>query len=242
MPSKKERLDKILSMSGYGSRKDVKRIIKQGDVTINGRTATNPSTPVDPAVDFVQVLGEPLIFKEYVYIMMNKPKGVISATRDLHETTVIDLLDGEYSHRNLFPVGRLDKDAEGLLLITDDGKLAHRLLSPRKKVEKVYYVEVRGLLGEDDVKAFKEGIFLGNYRALPAKLEILKSGDVSSAIVTVYEGKFHQIKRMVKARGKEVTYLKRLSMGPIKLDESLKPGEWRELTEEEIRALKFTAL
>lgn len=238
MAKSTERLDKVVSMSGYGSRKDVKKIIKQGKVTVNGRIVTETATPVDPAVDLICVFGQPLVFKEFVYIMMNKPKGVISATRDLRETTVIDLLEGEYSHRKLFPVGRLDKDAEGLLIITDDGKLAHRLLSPRKKVEKVYYIEVNGCLGEEDVKAFSQGIFLGDYRALPAKLEILDSGEVSSALVTVYEGKFHQIKRMVKARGKEVTYLKRLSMGPLKLDESLNPGEWRELTDEEASMLK----
>ncbi|TYP56160.1 pseudouridine synthase [Thermosediminibacter litoriperuensis] len=237
MAGKTERLDKVLSMSGYGSRKDVKKIIKRGEVEVNGRVVTDAGAPVDPAVDSISVYGEPLIFKEYIYIMMNKPKGVISATHDRRETTVIDLLEDEFSHRNLFPVGRLDKDAEGLLLLTDDGQLAHRLLSPRKKVEKVYYVEVKGRLVEEDVRAFQEGIFLGDYRAFPAKLEILEAGEVSSALITVYEGKFHQIKRMMKARGKEVTYLKRLSMGPLKLDEDLNPGEWRELTGEEIRRL-----
>ncbi|MFO7152156.1 MAG: pseudouridine synthase [Bacillota bacterium] len=238
MAAKKERLDKILSMSGYGSRKDVKKLIKNGDVTVNGRTATSPETPVDPSADDIWVLGEPIVFKENVYLMMNKPKGVISATRDSRQATVIDLLEGEYSHRNLFPVGRLDKDAEGLLLITDDGMLAHQLLSPKKKIEKVYYVEVRGSLTEDDARAFQKGIFLGDFRALPAKLDIIKSGDISSALITICEGKYHQIKRMIKARGKEVVYLKRLSMGPITLDEALEPGEWRELTDEEIKALK----
>ncbi|ADL07409.1 pseudouridine synthase [Thermosediminibacter oceani] len=237
MAEKTERLDKVLSMAGYGSRKDVKKIIKRGEVEVNGRVVTDAGTPVAPAVDSISVSGELLIFKEHIYIMMNKPQGVISATHDRRETTVIDLLEDEFSHRNLFPVGRLDKDAEGLLLLTDDGQLAHRLLSPRKKVEKVYYVEVKGRLVEEDVKAFKEGVFLGDYRALPAKLEILEAGEVSSALVTIYEGKFHQIKRMMKARGKEVTYLKRLSMGPLKLDENLEPGEWRELTDEEIRIL-----
>ena len=159
--------------------------------------------------------------------MLNKPDGVISSTQDSVDITVIDLLEGEYSHRELFPVGRLDKDTEGLIFLTDDGKMAHRLLSPKNRVDKTYYVEVRGKLSERDVLAFEAGIELEDFTTLPAKLDILEVGDVSKAYVTICEGKFHQIKRMMKSVGKEVIYLKRLSLGPLQLDEELAPGQWR---------------
>ncbi|WP_286680857.1 pseudouridine synthase [Tepidanaerobacter sp. EBM-49] len=232
------RIDKILAASGYGSRKDVKKLIKAGEVLINGKVAGDAGDLVDPQADEITVSGEPVLFEENIYIMMNKPYDVVSSTRDEYETTVIDLLEGEYFHRKLFPVGRLDKDAEGLIFLTDDGKLAHRLLSPKHHVAKTYYVKVRGALDEEDVKAFAGGIELEDFTALPAKLDILKSGSISEAYVTIYEGKFHQIKRMMKTRGKEVLYLKRLSLGPLNLDEELEPGMWRKLTKEEIDSLK----
>lgn len=235
---KTQRLDKVLAMSGYGSRKDVKKIIKLGGVTVNGLVATDAGAPVRPEVDDIRVFDKPLEFYAKVYIMMNKPSGVISSTRDGRETTVIDLLEGAHYHRKLFPAGRLDKDAEGLILLTDDGALAHRLLSPKYRVPKGYYIEVEGNLEEADVKAFETGIDLGDFVALPAELTILKSGDTSKALVKVVEGKFHQVKRMVEAVGKKVAYLKRLALGPLELDEELEPGEWRELTDEEIRELK----
>jgi len=233
-----ERLDKILSMSGFGTRKDVKKLIKQGAVTVNGKTVNDAGEKVYPLTDAIRVFGDNLDYKRHIYVMLNKPAGAISSTGDEEETTIIDLLDGEYLHRDLFPVGRLDKDTEGLILLTDDGMLAHRLLSPKNKVEKVYYVEVRGRLNENDVAATACGIPLEDFTAMPAELEILESGNISKALVKIHEGKFHQVKRMMKALDKEVTYLKRLSIGPLKLDESLMPGEWRELTDSEIEALQ----
>lgn len=234
---KLERLDKILSQSGYGSRKDVKKMIKQGQVSVNGQLTKDAGTQVDPAADVIKVSGEQVLFQENIYIMMNKPDGVLSSTRDGMTETVIDLLAGEFSHRNLFPVGRLDKDTEGLILLTDNGKLAHRLLSPKNQVAKVYYVEVEGHLEDEDVAVFRSGIELDDFTTLPATLEIIETGDVSKAFVTICEGKFHQIKRMMKAIDKEVLYLKRLSLGPLKLDPSLESGQWRELTEDEIQSL-----
>ncbi|HHW03271.1 MAG TPA: rRNA pseudouridine synthase [Thermoanaerobacterales bacterium] len=235
---KSERLDKILSTSGFGTRKDVKKLIKQGAVTVNGRTINDAGERVNPLTDDIRVFEKNVNYKKYIYIMLNKPGGVISSTRDDDDTTIIDLLDGKYSHRSLFPAGRLDKDAEGLILLTDDGQLAHRLLSPKSHVEKIYYVEVRGELNEDDVAAFAAGIPLEDFTALPAALEILEAGKISKALVKIHEGKFHQVKRMMKARNKEVVYLKRLSIGPLNLDESLEPGEWRELTDSEIEGLQ----
>lgn len=235
---KSERLDKILSMSGFGTRKDVKKLIKQGAVTVNGNTVNDAGEKVYPLIDDIRIFGEELDYKSHIYIMMNKPAGVVSSTREEEDTTIIDLLEEEYSHRNLFPVGRLDRDTEGLILLTDDGQLAHRLLSPKNRVEKIYYVEVRGKLNEDDVAAFAGGIPLEDFTALPAELEILEAGKFSRALVKIHEGKFHQVKRMMKARGKEVVYLKRLSIGPLKLDENLEPGEWRELTDSEIEGLQ----
>lgn len=234
---KTERIDKVLSLSGYGTRKEVKKLIKLGAVSVNGEIVNEPKFHVDPVNDTIRVSGKDLEYKEFIYIMMNKPQDVISSTYDKTTTTIIDLLEGEFSHRNLFPAGRLDKDSEGLILLTDDGQLAHKLLAPKNKVEKVYYVEVKGTLDDSDVAAFENGIVLEDFKAQPAKLEILEAGDISKAKVYIYEGKFHQVKRMVLARGKEVTYLKRLALGSLVLDEDLEPGEWRELTESEISLL-----
>jgi len=238
MKQKRQRLDKVLSNSGYGSRKDVKKLIKDGAVSVNGDTVTDAGALVDAMQDEIYVHGERLDFKEHIYIMLNKPQGVISSTESRSSETVIDLLEGAYSHRDLFPVGRLDKDAEGLILLSDDGEMAHRILSPKNHVQKVYYIEVEGRLDESDAEAFSRGIQLEDFTALPAELLILEAGQVSKALVKIHEGKFHQVKRMIKARGKEVIYLKRLAIGPLELDESLEPGEWRELTEEEIASLK----
>lgn len=180
----------------------------------------------------------PVHYKKFIYIMLNKPKGVVSSTRDYTNTTVLDLLEGEFSHRDLFPVGRLDKDTEGLILLTDNGKLAHFLLSPKNRIPKIYYVEVKGELINDDIKAFEKGIDLGDFTTMPSKMEILevKKG-CSKAKIWIYEGKFHQVKRMMKAIDAQVTYLKRLAIGPLILDENLLPGMWRELTKKEIHNL-----
>ncbi len=235
---KARRLDRILSNAGFGSRSEVKKTVKDGLVKVDGVVVKDPGARVDPAVSEIRVRDEKLNYREFVYIMMNKPRGVISATWDKRHRTVVDLLPENYRSLGLSPVGRLDKDAEGLMLLTNNGGLAHNLLSPKKRVPKRYFVRVKGLITGEDVKRFREGLTLDDgYFTLPASLEIIKAGEDSEAEVVVFEGKFHQIKRMFKAAGKEVTYLKRLEMGPLRLDENLKPGEWRELDREDLECL-----
>ncbi|HAQ42220.1 MAG TPA: 16S rRNA pseudouridine(516) synthase [Clostridiales bacterium] len=235
----KLRIDKMLSNVGIGSRKQIKQDARRGHVKVNGVTEIDSSKIIDTDEDNVEYKGEAVKYVQYIYLMMNKPIGVVSATEDNYDRTVVDLLEDEDRFYDPFPVGRLDKDTEGLLLLTNNGQLAHDLLSPRKHVDKTYYAEVEEEVTDDDVKSFAEGITLTNenYRTLPAKLEIIKAGYPSSCYVTIKEGKFHQVKRMFNAVNNEVIYLKRLSMGPVKLDESLKPGEYRNLTEEELSLL-----
>lgn len=233
------RLDKLLSNMGYGSRKEVKQLLKQKAVTVDGVHVKDAAMHVDPDKQDVSVYDERVIYTEFVYYMMNKPPGVISATEDAREATVIDLLEPLHQHFEPFPVGRLDKDTEGLLLLTNDGTLAHNLLSPKKHVPKVYYAEIDGIVTEADGEAFAQGVELDDgYVTKPGKLVILKSAEQSEIELTIQEGKFHQVKRMFEAVGKRVTYLKRLSMGSLKLDESLDLGEYRELTSEELAALQ----
>jgi 16S rRNA pseudouridine516 synthase len=232
------RIDKMLSNLGYGSRKEVKKLLKDGSVQINQQVIKDPGHHVDPEKDSVNVHGDEVSYREFIYLMMNKPPGVISATEDTRDETVIDLLELEDSIFEPFPVGRLDKDTEGLLLITNDGQLAHRLLSPKKHVPKTYFAVIQGEVTQEDVEAFKKGVVLDDgYETKPGELEILKSGMTSDIELTITEGKFHQVKRMFQAVGKRVVYLKRLTMGPLKLDETLELGEYRELTEEEIQEL-----
>ena len=229
----KIRLDKFLADMGYGTRSEVKKEIARGNVRVNGLPARKPETKIDTEKDKVMYIDQPAVYEKYEYYMLNKPAGVISAATDKKEKTVLDLI-GEKQRKDLFPVGRLDRDTEGLLLITNDGELAHRLLSPKKHVDKVYYVRVQGKLSQEDIRRLAEGIDIGEEKlTLPAQLVILKSGQVSEAEITIQEGKFHQVKRMFHALGKEVVYLKRLSMGTLVLDENLKPGEYRKLTKEE---------
>ena len=233
------RLDKLLAHCGYGSRKDVKDIIKKGFVSVNGKIEKKDKTQVDPNVDEVIIDGEVLMYEEYVYYMLNKPDGFVSATEDNVHRTVIELID-DYYRDDIFPVGRLDIDTEGLLLITNDGQLSHQLLSPKKHCPKVYYAKIKGEVTQDDVKAFKDGITIDDgYVCQSAVLNILSVADGNSEIeVEIYEGKFHQVKRMFIAVGKEVTYLKRIRMKNIVLDPSLKLGEFRRLTQEELDGLK----
>ncbi|MET3575346.1 pseudouridine synthase [Bhargavaea ullalensis] len=233
------RLDKLLANSGFGSRKEVKALLKQGAVSVGGEVARDPKLHVDPAVDGVTVYGDPVHYREFIYIMMNKPPGVVSATEDNRDRTVIDLLPHEYRRFEPFPAGRLDKDTEGLLLITNDGKLAHELLSPKRHVDKIYFARVSGEVTEADREAFAAGVELDDgYITQPAVLNILSAGPVSEIELTITEGKFHQVKRMFEARGKRVVFLKRLAMGPLPLDPGLAPGDWRELTGEELEQLK----
>ena len=236
---KKQRIDKILSNLGYGSRSELKKLCKNGLVKVNGKVINNPGVQVDVENDEILFDGEKVVYKEFIYLMLNKPDGYISATFDKRDPIVLDLIDKEALIFEPFPVGRLDKDTEGLLVLTNDGQLAHRVLSPKKHVPKTYYAKVEGVVTEEDVKAFAEGVTLDDgYETMPAELEILKSDDISEIELTIHEGKFHQVKRMFESVGKKVVYLKRLSMGKLKLDEGLALGEYRELTEEEVKMIE----
>lgn len=238
--AKKLRVDKLLSNIGYGSRAEIKIYCKRGMINVNGQTVSNPGLQVDPEKDEVKFDGETVRYREFVYIMLNKPDGYISATFDKHDPIVLDLIDNpSYLAFEPFPVGRLDKDTEGLLVLTNDGKLAHRVLSPKKHVPKTYYAKVEGVVTEEDIVAFENGVTLDDgYETMPAQLKILKSDELSEIELTIHEGKFHQVKRMFESVGKKVVYLKRLSMGNLKLDESLALGEYRELTEEEVKQIE----
>ena len=235
------RLDKFLCETGFGTRSQVKELLKKGQVTVNGVSAKKPEQKIDEHKDQITCQGKTASYEKYVYYMLHKPAGVVSATEDKREKTVLDLLKSEDRRDGIFPVGRLDKDTEGLLLITNDGDLAHRLLAPKKHVDKVYYAKIDGMVTEEDVKRFAEGIDIGaeeEEMTRPAKLDIMKSAEESEIRLTIHEGKFHQVKRMFLAVGKEVTYLKRERMGTLCLDENLKPGEYRLLTEEEIENVR----
>lgn len=228
-----ERLDKLLAGTGRWSRREVKVLVKEGRVLVDGAPAAGVEQKVDPAASRIQVDRETLAVGGFTYVMLHKPQGVLSATGDARQETVLDLLSPELRRRNLFPVGRLDKDSEGLLLLTDDGELAHRLLSPKRHVDKVYRVWLDRPLGEADREAFAAGIVLADGTVcLPAGLEILADG--REALVTLHEGKYHQIKRMCASRGAAVCRLKRLAMGALELDEALKPGMYRLLTAGEV--------
>ena len=231
------RLDKFLADMGNGTRSEVKKIIRQGKVLVDGKMEKNPDAKIDENKQEVICNGELVTYTTFVYYMLNKPAGVVSATTDAKDKTVVDLI-ADKQRKDLFPVGRLDKDTEGLLLITNDGELAHNLLSPKKNVDKVYYARVEGKVTKEDEEAFFKGVSIGEEEITkPAVLEILKSDDISEIKLTIQEGKFHQVKRMFEAVGKKVIYLKRLSMGPLKLDEKLALGEYRLLTKEEIEQL-----
>ena len=231
------RLDKFLCELGIGTRSEVKNKIKNGLVQVEGVNKVTPEYKLDIEKDKVYYNGSLLQYAEFEYYLLNKPAGCVSATSDNLHKTVLELIDTKV-RKDLFPVGRLDIDTEGLLLITNDGALAHQLLSPKKHVDKTYYAEIEGMITNEDVVAFKEGLDIGeNTLTLPAKLVILESGTISKIEVTIQEGKYHQVKRMFEAVGKRVVYLKRLSMGTLTLDETLKPGEYRQLTPEEIEHL-----
>ena len=235
-----ERLDKLLAGTGKWSRREVKALVRQGLVRVDGRLAASAEDKLDPAAAIITVAGETISLCRFTYVMLHKPASVLTATEDRKQPTVLDLLPPELRHifrRNigLAPVGRLDKDTEGLLLLTNDGELAHRLLSPKYHVEKRYFARVDGELSAADAEAFARGMTLGDgLECLPAGLEVLPD---RVCIVTLREGKFHQVKRMLAARGAPVLYLKRLSMGPLTLDDSLAAGAYRLLRAEEISAL-----
>lgn len=233
--AKKERIDKILSNLGYGTRKEIKQKIKSGMVKIDEKIIKDNSIKVNPHEEVIKFDNKKIDYRKFIYLMLNKPSGIISATEDNYNKTVVDLLDDKYKAFNPFPVGRLDKDTEGLLLLTNDGELAHKLLSPKKHVDKKYYVKVEGKLGDKDKKSFERGIDIGEKNiTLPAELDIKVSDEISECYVIIREGKFHQIKRMFNSLDKKVIYLKRVQMGELVLDSSLKLGEYRELSKEEL--------
>lgn len=226
------RLDKLISECGLASRKEIKQMIKSGRVTVDGAVAAAPEQKLDPEVSVVTLDGETVCYKKFHYYMLNKPEGILSATDDGKQKTVLDLVTPEMRKMGLFPVGRLDKDTTGLLLLTDDGDFAHKVISPKSEIVKVYHAQTDGVVNDRDVAAFAEGLVLADgTKCLPAELKPLDDG---SCLVMVMEGKYHQVKRMLASRGKPVQRLKRLSIGSLKLDSSLKPGEYRELTDNEL--------
>ncbi len=230
------RLDKYLADCGVGTRSEVKKMIRSGEVLVEGILNPAPDTKIDENSARVFIGGKLIKYRKYIYIMMNKPSGYVSATWDKHKKVVIDLLPEEYRHFEVFPVGRLDIDTVGLLVLTNDGELSHKLLSPNKHIPKTYYAEVDKKLEKSDVDAFSKGMDLGDFVAKPALLNII---DDFSAEVTIAEGKFHQVKRMFEKTGKTVTYLKRIKMNRLMLDENLAEGCVRELTQEELDLLKY---
>ena len=234
------RLDKYLVACAVGSRTEVKNFLKTGRVTVNGKKAKSAKLQINEDTDEICFDGEKLDYEEFVYYMMNKPQGVISATEDTKHKTVLDLLDDYARAKEVFPVGRLDIDTHGLLLLTNDGKLAHALLSPKRHVDKTYLARINGVMTDADVETFAQGVPLKDFTCQPAKLELVsidREKDQSLIRVTIAEGKFHQVKRMVAYCSKEVADLQRLTMGTLTLDEELKRGEWRRLSKEELESL-----
>ncbi len=229
------RLDKFLAQMNIGTRSEVKNAIKKGKVTVNGSVCKNSDMKIDENIDCICYENKEIAYEKYVYYMLNKPAGVVSATKDTKDKTVLDLLEN-VSGKDLFPVGRLDKDTEGLLIITNDGELAHNLLSPKKHISKTYRVLTKGEISELQIKQLEEGVDIGEEKnTLPAKVQKI---DTKEILLTIYEGKFHQVKRMLQAVDNEVIYLERLKMGQLKLDTSLERGAFRKLTIDEISILK----
>ncbi len=232
------RLDKFLAETGFGTRTEVKKIIRSGVVCVNNAMVSSPETHINPAADSITINGEKIIYREFIYLMLNKPQGYISATWDRHLATVIDLLPDEYRIFEPFPVGRLDIDTEGLLILTNDGKLSHLLLSPKKHVPKTYFAVLDKPAEASDISAFEAGVVLDDgYKTLPAHLKICENNPAEVEI-TISEGKFHQVKRMFEAVGKTVTFLKRIKMNNLPLDNTLPLGKLRELTDDELNLLK----
>ena len=228
------RLDKLLAHYGVGTRKEVKNYIRNGFVTVNGNIVKKDDFKVDYETDEIVFDGEKIVYKPYVYIMLHKPAGYVSATKDNVHPTVVDLIYG-YEQYDLFPVGRLDLDTEGLLLLTNDGDFAHKLLAPSRHHSKLYYARIDGVMNENDVLKFKEGIIIDHYKCQSSYLSIIKTeGNNSEVFIEIFEGKFHQVKKMVESVGKKITYLKRIKMKNLELDDSLQSGEFRELSENEL--------
>ncbi len=229
-----QRLDKMLSSQGKLSRSGAHKLIAEGAVSVNGTVCRKKDAKLDPEKDTVEINGKTVNYCEHIYIMMNKPAGVLSASNDKKARTVIDILPDNMKRKNLFPAGRLDKDTKGLLIITDDGDFAHRMLSPKKHVEKIYHAVIDGTVGENEKQMFAEGIIFGDgFECMPAELNILDNGTAQICEVIICEGKFHQVKKMFAAVGCTVTYLKRVKIGALALDENLAPGECKMLSRSE---------
>ena len=229
------RIDKFLANSGIGTRKEVKELLKKKRISVNDEVVTEAKTHIDGDNDYVSFDGERIEYKEFLYIMLNKPQDVISATDDERHRTVLDLLEEPLTKVGLFPVGRLDKDTEGLLVLTNDGKMAHELLSPKKHVPKRYYVELKKPLSKEDAVILENGVELETFTTKPAKVEFITEDKV---YIIISEGKYHQVKRMFKCVENRVLFLKRTGMGNLGLDENLAPGEYRELTSDELELLQ----
>ena len=229
------RIDKFLANSGIGTRKEVKELLKKKMIKVNDIVVTEAKTHIDEDNDIITFGGERIEYKEFLYIMLNKPQDVISATDDPRHRTVLDLLEEPLTKVGLFPVGRLDKDTEGLLVLTNDGKMAHELLTPKKHVPKRYYAELKKPLSKEEAKILENGVDLETFTTKPAKVEFITEDKV---YIIISEGKYHQVKRMFKCVGNRVLYLKRTGMGNLGLDENLKPGEYRELTSDELELLQ----
>lgn len=231
------RIDKFLSVTGTATRTEAKKAVRAKAVTVNGTAVASADIHIDPLKDEITFFGQKIIYREHTYIMMNKPDGVVSATEDGQDKTVIDLLPPNIQSDKLFPCGRLDKNTLGLMLITDNGDLAHELLSPRSHVSKSYRFKTADPISSEDAKRFESGVTLADgYVTMPAQIDLFENGD--EGIITLKEGKYHQIKRMMGALNNKIIYLERITFGPLVLDESLKRGEWRFLTDEEIEKLK----
>lgn len=234
------RADKFVAQGGIFTRKEVKELFKKNRVTLNGDIIRDGSLHIDPVSDEIAIDGNKIIHKPFVYLMMNKPSGYISATEDLKDATVLDLIPEEYLHYAPFPVGRLDKDTEGLLILTNDGELAHKLLSPKKKIPKIYHARVEKPVSEKDIQAFRNGIYIkeDDFTTMPGDLEVIRDCEQPLCKITVFEGKFHQVKRMFEKCGNKVLYLERVSFAGISLDRSIPRGECRELNVEEENILR----
>lgn len=224
-----ERLDKILTSQNCGSRKEVGVLIRHGAVTVNGAAVFKADSKADAETDKITVHGEPINYKRNTYIMMNKPQGVLSAARDSRMKTVVDLLEPTLFRKGLFPAGRLDRDTEGLLILTDDGEFSHHMLAPKSHVFKLYHAVIDAPVTAEDIKEFEQGLVIGDLTCLPAELVVLQEGENPLVQIKIREGKFHQVKRMFRATGKNVLQLKRVQIGQLKLDPNLKPGQAREL-------------
>ncbi len=235
------RLDKFLVTTGCCTRSVAKKQVRAGAVTVNGRVPSSSDVAVDPETDRITYCGKTVEYRKYTYVMLNKPEGVVSATNDGRDKTVLDLLPPDVRTRGMFPCGRLDKNTLGLVLLTDNGELAHRLLAPKSHVTKIYKFKSKFPISSEEAKRFEDGLILEDgYETKPAKIEL--EGDGDCGYITLVEGKYHQIKRMLEAIDNKITYLERISFGPLSLDEGLDRGEWRYLTDEEIKALEEHAI